>query len=171
MTQARIGIGYSDEEWQRVLRRCHQTLHQDLEFFGESFGAKLSGPARIGRISCHHRQNRTFQAHYLYDHGRCRALRIAKKQGETTVPAGRERQRAVTGTAVNGLLASFFALRETEEGTSAEEALALIAASVPFAQISSQLSASCVLERRVLIEEPATILADIQSRHGSLTTD
>ena len=45
MTQARIGIGYSDEEWQRVFRRCRQTLHQDPEFFGESFGAKLSGPA------------------------------------------------------------------------------------------------------------------------------
>jgi len=47
MPQARIGIGYSDEEWQRVFRRCRQTLHQDPEFFGESFGAKLSRPADI----------------------------------------------------------------------------------------------------------------------------
>jgi hypothetical protein len=43
MTQLRIGIGYSDEEWHPVLRRCCQALHQDPEFFDESFGAKPSG--------------------------------------------------------------------------------------------------------------------------------
>jgi hypothetical protein len=45
MTQERIGIGYSDEEWHPVVRRCRQALHQDPEPFGESFGAKPSGPA------------------------------------------------------------------------------------------------------------------------------
>jgi hypothetical protein len=43
MTQARIGIGYSDEEWDPTVRRCRQALHQDPEFFRESFGAKPPG--------------------------------------------------------------------------------------------------------------------------------
>jgi hypothetical protein len=43
MTQARIGIGYSDEEWHPAVRRCRQALHQDPEFFGGSFGRIASG--------------------------------------------------------------------------------------------------------------------------------
>jgi hypothetical protein len=31
MTQARIGIGYSNEEWHPVVRRCRQALHQDIK--------------------------------------------------------------------------------------------------------------------------------------------
>jgi hypothetical protein len=60
MTQARISIGYSDEEWHPTVRRCRQALHQDPEFFRESFGAKPSGPAWIGRISCHRRLKSRF---------------------------------------------------------------------------------------------------------------
>jgi hypothetical protein len=47
MTQLRICIGYSDEEWHPVVRRCRQALHQDPEFFGESFGAKPSAMSPI----------------------------------------------------------------------------------------------------------------------------
>ena len=42
MTQARIGIGYSDEEWHPVVRRCRKALHQDPEFFGERVFENLS---------------------------------------------------------------------------------------------------------------------------------
>ena len=43
----RIGIGYSKEERQRVIRCCRQVLHQESKLLDERFGAKVSGPADI----------------------------------------------------------------------------------------------------------------------------
>jgi hypothetical protein len=46
MTEARIGIGYSDKEWHPVVRRCRQALHQDPEFSVKALAQ--SRPAQRG---------------------------------------------------------------------------------------------------------------------------
>ncbi len=46
MTQARIGIGYSDKEWHPVVRRCRQALHQVPSFSVKALAQ--SRPAQRG---------------------------------------------------------------------------------------------------------------------------
>ena len=54
----RIGIGYSTEERQRIIRCCRhrQVLHQESKLLGERFAAKPSGPARSGDFPQNRRQ-------------------------------------------------------------------------------------------------------------------
>jgi hypothetical protein len=91
----RIGIGYSKEERQRIIRCCGQVLHQESKLLGERFGGKPSGPVRIGRFPQDRRQNRAFQADYFRHRRGGRRLRIVQEQGRTTVPAGLELQGLV----------------------------------------------------------------------------